>query len=372
MDAIYIILLLLCTGLTLMMAWVKCSSSKWLMAFLGFLSGYLCLILLDSQDFYISPQLYFCLLSICFLPGPIILGYIGHISTRTRVDGKDFLFCLLPPMTALLCNDLLGGFSLTQTVDQSAYQASDYTALFNLISAMAGLHLLTYLARATQLIVQMRRDWSSYESRTLPESWYDAIRLLLVFLITCLTQVASAFIHPAGDAVSIGDLGFVALVVYFLYLGGRNTLRKMRGQQEEEVIVETETYLSDAQQRQQPALSSYQASADYIEQQMQQHHLFLQDELSLSSLAEQLDTTPHRLSEVLNHHFRKTFYEFINDLRVQYAAELLISEPKRSIADIYFASGFTTKSTFYSHFKKAFHCTPSEYRKHGVAEPASH
>ncbi len=368
MDAIYLLLLLLCVGLTVTMIWVQCTSSIWIMAFLGFLSGYLGLILLDSQDFYIAPSLYFCLLSICFLPGPIILGYISHISTRAKVGSKDFLLCLLPPMIVLFANDLLGGYALSEMVDQAAYETPSYTALFNLVSAMAGLHVLVYLALATALIVQMRQDWSSHESRTLPDSWYDAIRLLFVLLITCLMQVASAFIHPSGDAISIGDIGFVGLVVYFLFLGSRNTLRKLRGQQGEQRIVEKDTYLSEAQRKQVEPLSSYQACADHIQQQMEQQHLYLQDGLSLSSLAEQLEITPHRLSEVLNHHFEKTFYEYINDWRVQHAAKLLLEDTKRSITEIYYESGFTTKSTFYSHFKKAFACTPSEYRanKHSI------
>ena len=346
-----------------MLGWVRCSSSKWLMGFMGFLSAYVGLILLDSQDFYISPSLYFLLLSICFLPGPIILGYVGHISTRIDVDGKDFVFCLLPVMIVLLCNDLIGGYDLWQLVPASAYETPSYRSLFNLMSALAGIHLLAYLAKAFRVILLMKRDWSSYQSQTLPDSWYDMIKALLVILIANVTQVASAFIHPSGESLSLGDIGFITLVWYFIYLAIRTAIRNHDGQDDGEIIFETNEYLSHSHQQQSEPLSDYEECANHIQTNTEQDKLFLQADLSLSSLAEQLGTTPHRLSEVLNHHFNKSFYEFVNDLRVQYAAELLSQDMKRSITDIYFSAGFTTKSTFYGHFKKAFNCTPSEYRK---------
>lgn len=370
MDAIYLLLLVICIALTALLAWVKCSSSKWLMGFMGFLSAYVGLILLDSQNFYISPALYFLLLAICFLPGPIILGYVGHISSRINVDAKDFVFCLLPVMMVLLCNDLLGGYPLWALVEASAYETNTYTALFNLMSAMAGLHLLAYLAKAFQVIVLTRKDWSSHQSQTLPDSWYDMIKVLLVILVANITQVVSAFVHPSGESFSLGDFGFISLVWYFIYLAIRTAIRNNKGQIEDEVILGASEYLSQAHKEQEVPLSDYQTCANHIQSNMVQAQLFLQEDLSLSSLAQQLDTTPHRLSEVLNHYFHKSFYEFVNDYRVQYAAEQLLREPKQSITEIYFSAGFTSKSTFYGHFKKAFNCTPTEYRKRATTEAA--
>ncbi|MDX1475589.1 MAG: hypothetical protein R3309_15560, partial [Reinekea sp.] len=71
---------------------VDCRARKWLTAFMLFLAGYSGLILLDSFDVRISTTAYFCLLSITFLPGPLILGYVSHISTRKEVHAKDFIF----------------------------------------------------------------------------------------------------------------------------------------------------------------------------------------------------------------------------------------------------------------------------------------
>lgn len=361
MEFIYWLLLFLCTGLGIGLGMIHCPSRKWLSAFMFFLAAYVALIILDSQGFRISPALYFLLLSICFLPGPLILGYIGHISTRVEVGTKDFILCSLPIVIVLLCNDLLGGHSLWEIVDKTPYRKENYMTMFNLVSAMAGIHILTYLGKSILLIVQMRRDWASYQSQTLPDTWYDMVKVLLVILIGSMMQVISAFQNPSGQVASIGDIGFITIVWYFIFLALRTTLRNLKRENiNAPVILEAKDYLSPAPQE---TITDYTAYGDHIDSTMAQDKLFLKEDLSLSSLADSLNMTPHRLSEVLNKHFKKSFYEFVNDLRIQFAANELISEPDKSITEIFYGAGFTSKSTFYSYFKKTFGCTPSEYRK---------
>ena len=366
MEVLYWLLFALCAVLTVSLGLIKCSSSIWLSGFMLFLTAYVGLIILDSQPFYISPSLYFILLSICFLPGPLILGYVSHISTRKEVSFKDFVLCLLPILMVPICHEQLGGYSLWETVPEAAYKTAPYQSLFGLISAMAGIHLLAYLGKAFVTIVQMRRDWTSYQSQTLPESWYDMIKVLLVMFVANLTQVYSAFLHPTGESVSIGDIGFLSLIGYFIYLAVRTAARNRKGEEDDgDIIWDSAAYLTNAVISEPEPLSTdeYSKCAAHIEHQIQDQKLYLQEDLSLTSLATQLEMPSHRVSEVLNHHFEKNFYEYINDLRIQYAAELLLKDPKRSITEIYYTAGFTTKSTFYGRFKKQFGCTPSEYRK---------
>lgn len=353
----------LVTGLFIILAFlvgsVDCRARKWLTAFMGFLAGYSGLILLDSFDLRISPTAYFCLLSMTFLPGPLILGYVSHISTRKEVHAKDFLFCLLPIMIALFCSELLGDYPLFSLVPRNAYVIDSYVMMFNLVSAMAGIHLLFYLARAGHLIVKMKRDWTAYQSKTLPDTWYDMIKVLAVMIIANGTQVLSAFLNPTGNKVSIGDLGFMVLVVHFLFLASRAMFRARQSEESEDLICEERVYLTPRKEVQ----SDLVKEASIIEKRILEGSLYLNAELSLPSLAETLDLTPHRLSEVLNSGFKKSFYEYINDLRIAYAAELLVNAPEKSVTEIFYTAGFSNKSTFYGYFKKIYQMTPSEYRK---------
>jgi len=93
----------------------------------------------------------------------------------------------------------------------------------------------------------------------------------------------------------------------------------------------------------------------------------LEADVSMESLARRLSLPERTLSRILNQHFGKNFFEFINHYRVEAAKRLLDSEEYagRSMLDILAESGFTSKSTFNAVFKKQVGQTPSQYRKSG-------
>jgi AraC-like DNA-binding protein len=98
---------------------------------------------------------------------------------------------------------------------------------------------------------------------------------------------------------------------------------------------------------------------------MQERKLYLNSELNLSQISDELEITNHNLSEVLNKAFGKNFYDFINSYRVDEVKERLKNPgfSNYSLLAIAFESGFSSKSSFNSIFKKYTNTTPSEYRK---------
>ena len=77
-----------------------------------------------------------------------------------------------------------------------------------------------------------------------------------------------------------------------------------------------------------------------------------------------MNIAPRSLSNIINRHFKRNFFEFINEYRIEEAKSLL-SNPdntSKSIIDIMDASGFNSKATFNTFFKKLVGETPSQYR----------
>ena len=91
--------------------------------------------------------------------------------------------------------------------------------------------------------------------------------------------------------------------------------------------------------------------------------IYLDDEMTLPLLAEELEISPHQLSQFLNERLNMNFNSFINKHRVEEAKNLLIDEPERSILSISYAVGFNSKSSFYEAFSRFSGCTPQQYRK---------
>ncbi|MCE5175662.1 MAG: helix-turn-helix domain-containing protein [Bacteroidales bacterium] len=90
---------------------------------------------------------------------------------------------------------------------------------------------------------------------------------------------------------------------------------------------------------------------------------FLVSKLTLSKLADQLESSPNNLSQVINQYEEKNFYDFINGYRVEEFIKRA-SMPENSsfnILGIALDSGFNSKSSFNQVFKRHTGVTPSQY-----------
>lgn len=91
--------------------------------------------------------------------------------------------------------------------------------------------------------------------------------------------------------------------------------------------------------------------------------LFLNKSLTITELAQELNTNRTYLSYYFNKVLHVTFYDFVNEYRLEYASQLLLSSPDLSIEEVGEMSGFNSLSTFRRSFNKYFDCNPKEYRK---------
>jgi AraC-like DNA-binding protein len=88
-------------------------------------------------------------------------------------------------------------------------------------------------------------------------------------------------------------------------------------------------------------------------------------ELTLPDLAARLNSTPHKLSEVLNDQVGQTFYDFVNGYRVREVQRRIRAGDAQRLKVLALAldAGFASKSTFNAAFKKHTSQTPSEFRE---------
>jgi AraC-like DNA-binding protein len=98
---------------------------------------------------------------------------------------------------------------------------------------------------------------------------------------------------------------------------------------------------------------------------MKTDKLFLDNDLNLPMVAEKLGIGIHEASFLINETTKDNFYNFINKYRVEEAKKLLASTKMEelNILGIAFASGFNSKTTFNTTFKKIVGISPSKYSK---------
>jgi len=89
--------------------------------------------------------------------------------------------------------------------------------------------------------------------------------------------------------------------------------------------------------------------------------LFTTEDLTREELARAMMMNHTYLTKMLKRTHGKSFYEYINGLRMQYAAELL-RDPDFPLDAIPLEVGYKHRSTYYRVFSEYYGCTPLEYR----------
>ncbi len=102
-----------------------------------------------------------------------------------------------------------------------------------------------------------------------------------------------------------------------------------------------------------------------LEQIMQVKQEYLRPDLTLPRLAEIVNCSVNHLSQVINSGFGMSFFDYLNQFRIEHAQELLgkIDGQSGAILNIAFTVGFNSNSAFYAAFKKCVGQTPAQYRR---------
>jgi len=113
------------------------------------------------------------------------------------------------------------------------------------------------------------------------------------------------------------------------------------------------------------ALSKEQAQQiiNTLEKVMQKEKYFLDSNLTVEKLAKIICSPQQYLSQAINQYRGMNFYELIANYRINYAKELLLNEPDKSVIEVAMDAGFNAKSTFNQTFKKVTGLTPSAFKE---------
>ncbi len=91
---------------------------------------------------------------------------------------------------------------------------------------------------------------------------------------------------------------------------------------------------------------------------------YLYSELSLSNLSDELEVSSKILSQVINEGYSCNFFDFVNGFRIEEAKSIFTNQTDENmtIQEVMYDSGFNSKSTFNTAFKKVTLQTPTQFK----------
>ncbi|NVO21576.1 MAG: AraC family transcriptional regulator [Bacteroidetes bacterium] len=211
---------------------------------------------------------------------------------------------------------------------------------------------------------QKRIQLFSSTTHEIDLSWLEYI-IISVLVISSFTVIYNILFALTSLNLFM-NLMFL-LVIYnvaYFSLRQKQIFPRDEWQRSEIILLEEDETIGEGRKKLIPdeELKAYKSR---LETMMETLEPYLNSELNLIRLSELMNMTPHQLSYLINTAFNENFFQFINRYRVEKAKELLIKESMNqfSILGIAFESGFNSKTSFNTTFKKFTNQTPSEYKK---------
>jgi AraC-like DNA-binding protein len=222
---------------------------------------------------------------------------------------------------------------------------------------------LSYVAAALRRVHRYRRELRQRRSDADRHSlrWIDALALCQI-VIWIVAVVQAVVWMPVINYMLLFGLvaGWVCVVGWFSL-------------NQPPVAVEPDPPPAPAPERADAAPDD--ARADAVEARLAElmdgsAPLYLEPALTIGEVARRSGYPEYLVSTVINRRSGGTFWDYINRLRVEAARACLADAgDTRTILDIAYACGFTSKSTFNAAFKRQVGETPSGYRKAAQMRP---
>jgi len=338
------------------------------MLYLGFYTGIYGLT--SSFLFTDYPLWSAAFISLLMLHGPFLYWYARSlVLPQGRLRTAD-LFHLLP---FILFNLYIlfsshnpssaEGIRLDHSADHGG--ESPIFVVFLVLTALSGpIYFAVTISLFKRLDIRIFNQFSSLKDINL--GWLR--NLVIAFGVVWTLLMAAAILHHlfrffswsfCTDGLALSLSIFILLIGYF-------------GLRQREIfpsIVNMPSVADDSADRKYSSSNLKTEDALNVKSLLEQHMAakkpYLNPELSLPQLAAEINVSPHHLSQVINEHFERNFFDFVNWYRVQEVKERLTNPEYShlSVLGIAFDAGFNSKSAFNRVFKNVEGETPTQFKK---------
>ena len=226
------------------------------------------------------------------------------------------------------------------------------------------LHVLCYLL-LSKWEVKRVLDSALQSRSTIDQGHIKTLRFLLnSFILLFGISLVHAFLPFLGFKNGL-LFSLLAMVLFLFYFINSVVLKMLnRATQDSGLITQTRFGAKGKYAATKLEPQELEAYKTKVWEYMVAEERYLDSDLKIDDLALELDLPPKKLSQIINEGYSCNFFDFVNRFRVE-AAKVLLSnraDAKRTVLEVLYDSGFNSKSSFNTAFKKFTGLTPTEYK----------
>ena len=313
------------------------------------------------SGFFQSESYQFSHTNIALLLCPLAYLYVLSILQRNLLVKRIFLLHFIPSLMYLSC-DL---FTYYSYMDHYISNKLYFSLICTLLKNSSIESLLTVVSCAVYLYLTflklkefgLEKIVISFSTTHMVCHWIRVF-IVSIFLLTFFyiynLQLQGSEHHLSNGAV--GWQMFHIFILFFVYYHGFIGLRRPDFDLYSSIV----SMQSKDKKRQRVDVDSIKLA---LLKKLQDDQVYLNPTLSISKLAEMLQTSSESLSFVINQEFEMKFRDYINSYRIEEAKLKFqnMSSNNKSILSISLDSGFNSQASFYRAFKRFEGMTPKKY-----------
>ncbi|MCG1035115.1 AraC family transcriptional regulator [Polaribacter sargassicola] len=317
-----------------------------------------------------------------YLLGPSFLYLVKSLVFSKEKILKPYLKTLIPFLVVFVIFNV--PLFIAITTDYFSLYHKLYVKIeipFNILeNSFIIFYIFKTLLFLKRLKISIQNNYANISSQNLV--WYKhfIIGFLIIVSIDSLLSVYELFFTV--DLWNIGTVIAFMLFFLYLYLGYKGLyqsqifipsflLDQLDETKKENTIITLNSNLNKQKEktivRQLDSLKP--TEIENLKHKLQilltEQKVYLNDELNLTQLSEKMEISNKKLSELLNHHLNTSFYDLINEHRINDVKKRFEKgdAEKYTIISIAYDAGFKSKASFYRIFKQKEGVSPSVYSK---------
>jgi AraC-like DNA-binding protein len=327
--------------------------------------------LVIRRAFVVHPNFFFgSRHGVWFLLGPLVYHYLFLLfNKKDRLTARDWLhyipfllFVLVLPLTGKInISDRIINYGMLSVLKFPMLANSWLDTVYGYVFILQFIHAAVYLMLAFRSISEFQKENRQISSDNRQEKLTFLKGLILAMGFTAISSVLFIVVLLNSKwYVREMDYIYILPLTCCVYLLSFFAIQQPASFRRKEQVV---TKYQQSSLEQAASIRHFENLKSLIVREK----LYLNPELRLMDLSEMSGVNYHHVSEVINKEAGVSFFEFINQFRVDEVLETIKTKSNQNqrinILEIAFSSGFNNKVSFNRYFKKKTGQTPTAFIK---------